>query len=662
MVKKKKQTETDTAPTTPVESASGKKAIEIAMKNLRKKFGDETVSWVSDVQTSRRDIISTTSLNIDAALGIGGIARGRIYEFYGANACLDSETNIPYRVVSKSGKIQNMKGGTISRLYERFHGLEHDGDGRGYYKRPQTEDSDFYALSMDEDGMVFTNKIVDVVSTGVKECFEVRTASGVSVVATKDHKFFTGSKYLPLEDLKVGCSLMVNNGTWNMYGKPNEYKASKYRKFWYVKEHPVAGEKVITEKSSGKKYAYKRLAQSRAVIEADMNSMSPEEYRGRLNDGALEGLSFLSREMHVHHIDENFTNNSLDNLVVLDNSAHTSLHSSEKKFGPKVVEDFVESIVSVGERQTYDIKMSAPYNNYIANGIVVHNSGKTTLALLVIKEAIAQGHRALFIDAEHTLDPRLLDSMGIDNDKIVVTRGYTGEDNLDIAESLIATGEFAVCVIDSISALQPAAEANLESFSDNTVGLQPRLMSRMCRTFTSLVSRTNTALILINQIRANIGGYGNPETVSGGNAIQHHVSGRIRITGGGVKSRQLKDAKGLVVGHRMGIEITKNKLSAPFRSAEIELIYGQGFNTTGEILDLGVDMGYIDQAGAFFKVNDEVIGQGRAKAMAELDANTALREDLLAKIKHMLGTSGEAKSEVQTTLKVVTEDTGEQVM
>ena len=631
MAKKKKQRETS-AP--PEESASGMKAIEIAMKSIRKKFGDETVSWVSEVQTSKRDIISTSSLSLDSALGVGGIARGRIYEFYGPNACLDSETFIPYRVVSSEGRVQNKKGGTIEHLYERFNGIEREGSG--YYQRPQTIDSDFYTLSVDEEGMVFTNKIVDVVSTGSKECFEVKTSSGATLTATKDHKFLTGNEYVPLEDLRPGTRLMLNSKTWSKYAK-TDTGSKEYRNYWYVKEHPVAGEKKVKDSASGKVYTYKRLAQARAVVEADMNGIPVAEYRSRLNDGDLSGLSFLSRDTHVHHLDENFTNDVLSNLVALTKEKHVSLHSQEKDFGPRVTEDFVESITSVGMRRTFDIKMDVPYNNYIANDIVVHNSGKTTLALLVIKEAIKQGHRCLFIDAEHTLDKNLLVSMGIDPEMIIVTRGYTGEDNLDIAERLIATGEFAVCVIDSISALQPAAEANLESFSDQTMGLQPRLMSRMCRTFTSLVSRTNTALVLINQIRANIGGYGNPETVSGGNAIQHHVSGRLRITGGGVKSRQIKNGKGEVIGHRMTIEITKNKLAAPFRSADVELTYGHGFNVNGEILDLGVDMGLIDQAGSYFKVDGELIGQGRAKAIETISTNGKLRTGLLSGIKDVLG-------------------------
>lgn len=264
-------------------------------------------------------------------------------------------------------------------------------------------------------------------------------------------------------------------------------------------------------------------------------------------------------------------------------------------------------------------------------------SGKTTLALSVIKQLQDLGGSAIYIDAEHTLDKNLLIKMGLSTDKLALIQGYTGEQNLDIAEALMATSAADICVIDSISALQPSAEANLDSFSDNTMGLHPRLMSRMCRTFTPLASRTKTALVLINQIRANIGGYGNPETTSGGNAIQHHVSGRIRVTGGGVKSRQIKDEQGNVIGHRVSLEVTKNKLARPFRSAEVDLIYGVGFFREGELLDLAVDMGFIEQAGSWFSVGEEKIGQGRNKAIITLQENKELAGKLMLDVKRLLG-------------------------
>lgn len=264
-------------------------------------------------------------------------------------------------------------------------------------------------------------------------------------------------------------------------------------------------------------------------------------------------------------------------------------------------------------------------------------SGKTTLALSIIKQVQDSGGRAIYVDAEHTLDKNLLVKMGIDPEKVALVQGYTGEQNLDIAEALMATGEADVCVIDSISALQPSAEANLKSFDDQTMGLHPRLMSRMCRTFTPLASRTQTALILINQIRANIGGYGPSETTSGGNAIQHHVSGRIRVTGGGVKTHQIKNSEGVVIGHRVTLEVTKNKLAPPYRLAEVDLIYGVGFYREAEILELGVDMGLIDQAGAWFSINGEGRWQGKSKALAALHERPKLISRLTKEISEILG-------------------------
>jgi len=266
-----------------------------------------------------------------------------------------------------------------------------------------------------------------------------------------------------------------------------------------------------------------------------------------------------------------------------------------------------------------------------------HSSGKTTLALSAIREAQRMGGLAVYIDAEHTLDESLLRKMGIDLDKIVVVRGYTGEDNLDVAKTLIATGDFDVCVIDSISALQPAAEANLESFSSSTMGLHPRLMSRMSRDLTPRASRTKTALLLINQIRSNIGGYGTSEITAGGNALQHHISGKVRVYGGSIKSRQIKNSKGEVVGHRVLFEVTKNKLAPPFRSAEVDLIYGRGFHFEGEMLDLGVDMGLIERAGAWYSYGEQRLGQGKEASIRAIAGDSELREKIFAEVKKILG-------------------------
>lgn len=281
------------------------------------------------------------------------------------------------------------------------------------------------------------------------------------------------------------------------------------------------------------------------------------------------------------------------------------------------------------------IKLGRMYEFYGTN-----MSGKSTLALSIVREAVNQGHRVIYVDAEHALDDTeggLLSKMGIDTSKIVFVRGYTAEQNLDITEALIATGEFSICVMDSVSALQPSSEANLTSFNDNLMGVHPRLMARMCRGFTPLAARTNCAVILINQIRANMSGYGSAETTSGGNAIPHFASVRLKVSGGGVKSRLIQDDNGNAVGQRTTVDIVKNKLAPPWRSADIDLIFGKGFDRDAEIFDLAVEMGFIDKAGSWYSYKEEKIGQGRDKGIAFLKENQDILESILEGVYTVLG-------------------------
>lgn len=251
-------------------------------------------------------------------------------------------------------------------------------------------------------------------------------------------------------------------------------------------------------------------------------------------------------------------------------------------------------------------------------------SGKSTLCLSIIKEAIKKGHKVIYVDAEQALDNSehgLLVQMGIDVSKIALVQGYTAEDNLDMAEALIGTGEFALCVVDSISALLPSAEAELDSFNDNTMMVHPKLMSRMCREFTPLCARTGTGLLLINQIRVSPTKYGNPETTSGGKSIPHYASVRIKVSGGGVKSRLLLDSKGNAIGQKVTFEVVKNKMAPPFRSTDADLTYGKGFSRNGDVFDLAVEMGFIDKAGAWYSYEGEKLGQGKDKSLKSLIEN-----------------------------------------
>jgi recombination protein RecA len=261
--------------------------------------------------------------------------------------------------------------------------------------------------------------------------------------------------------------------------------------------------------------------------------------------------------------------------------------------------------------------------------------GKSTLCLSIAREAIKLGHKVIYIDAEHALDAGekgLLVKMGIDTTKVALVQGYTAEDNLDMAASLIGTGEFSMCIVDSISSLQPMAEANLESFGDNTMMNHPRLMSKMCKTFTPLCKRTNTAFLMINQIRISPTTYGSGEVTPGGKAIGFHSSVRIKVIGGGTKSRLIMDRKGEAVGQLVTFDVIKNKLAPPFKKADTELTFGDGFSKDGELFDLAVEMGFIDKAGSWYSCGEDKLGQGKEKSLYTLKSN----EDLFKKIEEQV--------------------------
>ena len=288
----------------------------------------------------------------------------------GPQGCLAGDTFIRYEIRSEDGKRSNHKGGPISRLYQRFNGKRQKTSGASW-----RTDVRYYVPSINDDGYVVQNEVGAVVYSGEKECFEVSVTGGEKIVTTSDHEFYVGDKYLPLASLKVGDSVYVHRNV-KCHGKM--VNRQNRRAYLFVKNHPVAGTKVVEGK-----YEYKRLARSRAVMEAKMNGLSLEAYIERLNTNKLDGLTFLSRDQHVHHVDENFLNDDPANLIVLVGYDHNHAHAVEKLNNLRcvVVEDTITSIKPVGKRKTYDIKMKGPYNNVVANGVVVHNCGKTELAV-----------------------------------------------------------------------------------------------------------------------------------------------------------------------------------------------------------------------------------------------------------------------------------------
>jgi recombination protein RecA len=260
------------------------------------------------------------------------------------------------------------------------------------------------------------------------------------------------------------------------------------------------------------------------------------------------------------------------------------------------------------------------------------SSGKTTIALQVIAQAQAAGGMAAFVDAEHALDPAYAKKLGVDVDNLLVSQPDYGEQALEIAEALVRSGAIDVLVVDSVAALVPKAELDGE-MGDSHVGLQARLMSQALRKLTGIVAKSRTCLVFINQIREKIGVmFGNPETTTGGRALKFYSSVRIDIR----RIAAIKEGD-QVMGSRTRVKVVKNKVAAPFREAEFDIMYGEGISKEGDLLDLAVNNNIVEKSGAWFSYKNERIGQGRENAKAFMKENKDITARIEAEVKKALG-------------------------
>lgn len=249
------------------------------------------------------------------------------------------------------------------------------------------------------------------------------------------------------------------------------------------------------------------------------------------------------------------------------------------------------------------------------------SSGKTTLTLHVIHEAQRQGKICAFIDVEHALDPRYAENLGVDVNRLLISQPTSGEEALEITESLIKTGNVGVIVIDSVAALVPKAELEGE-MGDSHMGLQARLMSQAMRKLTAAISKSNCLLIFINQVRSKIGVmFGSPQTTTGGNALKFYCSIRMEVK----RIGNIKEGEE-TIGSKVHVSIVKNKVSPPFKTVELDILYGKGISKYGEICDLAVEHGIFQKAGAWISYGEKKIGQGRSNAISFLEQNPDIAE------------------------------------
>ena len=260
------------------------------------------------------------------------------------------------------------------------------------------------------------------------------------------------------------------------------------------------------------------------------------------------------------------------------------------------------------------------------------SSGKTTLALHIVAEAQKAGGYAAFIDAEHAMDPQYSQKLGVNLEELLVSQPDTGEQALEITETLVRSSALDVIVIDSVAALVPRAELEGE-MGDSHMGLQARLMSQALRKLTGTVSRSNTAVIFINQIREKIGVmFGNPETTPGGRALKFYTSVRMDIR----RIATIKDSQD-AIGNRTRVKVVKNKVAAPFKQTEFDIMYNQGISYEGDILDLALQGNIIEKMGSWFSYGDLKIGQGRENSKQYLSDNDDMRKEVVTKVKSFMG-------------------------
>ena len=266
------------------------------------------------------------------------------------------------------------------------------------------------------------------------------------------------------------------------------------------------------------------------------------------------------------------------------------------------------------------------------------SSGKTTFALHAIAEAQKAGGKAAFIDAENALDPQYAANLGVNIDELLLSQPDNGEQALEITEALVRSGAISIIVIDSVAALVPQAEIEGE-MGDSHVGLQARLMSQALRKLAGIINKTNTIAIFINQLREKVGVmYGNPEVTTGGRALKFYSSIRLDIR----RSEQIKLGTD-IIGNKTNVKVVKNKMAPPFKTCQVDIMYGTGISKEGELVDLGVEAGALDKAGAWYSYNGDKIGQGKENVKEYLKNNPDLYEEVYAKVREFYNLGGSVK-------------------
>lgn len=559
------------------EAKASESEFDSAMAAINKERGNVVVKATTLPQANH---IPTGAFMMDFAL-LGGIPEGYATMFYGYESCVHKDTKIHYQVRDHSDKLVNSKGGTIETLYRRFNGLNKGKHGDHLARR----DVIYYVMSVDEDGGVFRNGIVDVVKTGSKPVYELTTGGG-TIRATMQHKFLTPNGFKPLSELSVGDEVMMHLTT----GRGRVPTVT--RPTIHVHNHPRWPLHDVHDSKTGKTYTYHRGPLTHAIYEAHMNGLPFEDYVSLLNGskeewkGGKRHLWFMSEGNHIHHEDGNYMNNDPANLTMLTPQEHGLRHADDCSENTKYIAT-PETVIGISyceQVPTYDIKCAYPYNNYIAEKFVVHNSGKT----MISKKTVAGFHakhpdkQAVWVDAEGMFDKDWAQTLGCDLERLHVARPTTGNEGVDMIEALMEPKEVGLIVLDSIPGFVPQRIAE-KSAEDPTMGELARLMGIMCSKIYLAWARERrrnhwVTIILINQFRMKIGlTFGDPRTLPGGRQINHLPTTKIELKNNEIAGKDSFDSQAMVRNEH-SFRITKAKHGRSVREGEFHMSLSEDAN------------------------------------------------------------------------------------
>ena len=609
--------------------------IEELRKRIEKSSKGTHVSVMSDSEIAKQTIdIPTPAYDLNRILSgslFKGLPARSVSLFVGPETCIDKESYVPFETWSKDGTRRiNHKGGTIERLYRRFHRIQ--GNESDYYWNDM-DDKVYYAKSINEENGIIRNLIVDVVHTGMKECFELTTEQGYSLICTDEHKYYVGSGlYKPLGDLSVGDVVYIHNGT--RFTKTNSDYENKHKDV-LIKYYPNNRTKVV----NGCKYY--RAIRSHLAVECVYNNMNLDEFISFLNNRSqdeINKLKFIEDGLHVHHINKISDDDRYENLEVLTPDEHLRRHANENHNNLRfvAVEDVVKSIKHVGMRDTYDIKCLSPYNNYVTNNIVTHNSGKSSLACLVLAEAQRNGYTPIIIDSEGAWTNDFVKRWGMNPDSILyIYDMWVDSIMVTLGNILDSNDNKLAIVLDSIGALESRKlmDDALEGDVKADQGQLQRKIKRMLKMLQDISVKKSSIVICTGHYYGKPGTYGGVEDIGGGHYVK--LFPQVIVSLKKSKMFESKDSK-KVIGNVLSAITLKNRYYPAFEEATVEIDYRKGINSYAGILDLALEAGLVEKNGSWYVINDCEKYQGA------INAEAGLKEDkeLLSKLDKWLETTG----------------------